>query len=170
MIIGSKLRVGPACSRLRLSVLGLALLIACSGDAGSADAASEEQLSMELAAVAEDMLAAVRAREADRVISYYDTASFIHFENGHSVSWSELAPQMRSFMGSAARIDLVWLEAPRVVLLGPDAALVHGIHSFEGALQDGTVLPDHTGTWSGVFRRTGGQWKLIHSHSSEAEQ
>jgi ketosteroid isomerase-like protein len=120
--------------------------------------------------VAEEMVAAVRARDPERVVSFYDSASFVHYEDGAVVSWAELEPQMRAFIGSASRLDLSWTGVPTVVLLGPDAALVYGIHRFEGMLNDGTTLPSHTGTWSGVLRRNGGTWKLIHSHSSEPEQ
>ena len=158
--------------RQRLLVLmGSALVMACSPgepDGAGGGAPTEERLSEEIASLAEDMLAAVRAREPDRVVSFYDAAVFVHYEDGREVPWTELEPQMRRFMESAARIDLLWMRAPTVVLLGPHAALVHGVHSFEGELQDGTVLPRHTGTWSGVFRRREGTWKLIHSHSSEA--
>jgi ketosteroid isomerase-like protein len=149
------------------------MLLACSSgnelqDAAESEAVPEAQLRAEVAQVAEEMVAAVRARDPDRVVSFYDRSSFVHYEDGAVVSWAELEPQMRTFMGSASRLDLSWTGAPTVVLLGPDAALVYGIHRFEGVLQDGTALPSHTGTWSGVLRRSGGTWKLIHSHSSES--
>jgi ketosteroid isomerase-like protein len=151
------------------------MLAACSPsgelhDAAASEAVTEAQLRAEVAQVAEDMVAAVRARDPARVVSFYDGATFVHYENGAVVSWAELEPQMRNFIASASRLDLQWTEAPTVVLLAPDAALVYGVHRFEGVLQDGTVLPSHTGTWSGVLRRSGEAWKLVHSHSSEPGQ
>jgi uncharacterized protein (TIGR02246 family) len=144
------------------------LLAACSSGADSTDNAQPEDELTHLTRHAHAMLAAIRDRDFDRVASFYDTdGSFVHFENGAQSSWPVLASQIRQFFDAAATIQLHWVGEPHIELLGPDAALVRGVHSFEGTLRDGTVMPSHTGVWSGILRRIDGQWKLIHSHSSE---
>jgi len=157
--------------RRTLAILVSASALACSPRAADRHAASAEVRSRDSVQVVThvvEMLAAIRARDADRAVSYYDSSGvFVHYENGREVPWKVLEPQMRQFLASAARIDLVWVGTPLVVPLGPDASLVRGVHAFEGVLQDGRTLPRHTGVWTGVFRRADGAWKLIHSHSSE---
>jgi ketosteroid isomerase-like protein len=131
----------------------------------------EPGLADTLVQFARDMVAAVRARDVARTVSFYGRpGEFVHIENGQVVRWRDLEQQMRSFMGSIKENRLEWVGAPRVLVLSRDAAVVFGRHSFSGIDGRGKAIRPHDGEWTGVLQRIGGRWKVVHSHSSDADQ
>jgi len=137
--------------------------------AGAQPPAAQEATLAELRRHAQAMLATLRALDVDGALALYDQSpTFRHVDNGKVTAWPELERQMRQFLTTAKENHLRWEGEPTIILLGNDAAVVFGLHQFSGVTADGTVIPPHTGVWTGVLRRIGGKWKIVHSHSSDA--
>lgn len=116
---------------------------------------------------AEDVLSALRAKDVERVLAYYEGGpDFIHVDNGTPVTWPQLEAGIRQFLLSVRVNDLQWDGRPRVLMLNDTTAVVHGWHRVSGVAGDGTPLPAHRGYWSGTFRKSASGWRIVHSHSS----
>jgi len=123
-----------------------------------------EDTAADLAQLAQKMARDLRDRNADAVLDIYGRrAEYVHIENGKEIPFAQLEPAVRSYLESVKTNEIYWVGTPTVLMLGSDAAVVYGTHQFAGA---GT-REAHRGKWTGVFQRIGGQWKLVHSHSSD---
>ena len=148
---------------MRLLTSAIGLLVMLGGSGGQAEGQRTELLRL-----AERMLEDIRSRNVEAVISHYDAGpDFVHIENGVLRTWRELEAQMREFIPSMRQNNLRWIGTPTVVVISPDSAVIYGRHSFSGIDAAGKALPEHQGFWTGVMRRTGGRWKIAHSHSSD---
>ena len=124
----------------------------------------------DLERLAEEMLAALRAKDADRVLAYYaPPPDFVHIDNGTPIPWPQLQAGVRTFLKSVRVNDLYWKGKPNVLLVSDTTAVIHGWHTASGIAGDRTPLKSHSGYWTGVFRRTADGWRIVHSHSSDAE-
>ena len=119
--------------------------------------------------LAEEMLAALRAKDTERVLAFYGGGpDFVHVDNGRPVTWSQLETGIRQFLSTVRVNDLRWEGRPRVLMLNETTAVIHGWHQASGIAADGTPLKTHTGYWSGVVRKSGAGWRIVHSHSSDS--
>ena len=147
---------------LATSLMLAALLVGQSPSPADSTRAALENL-------AEEILVALRAKDADRVLAYYAPGpDFVHIDNGTPIPWPQLQAGVRKFLGSVRVNDLYWKGRPNVLLVSDTTAVIHGWHTASGIAADGTPLKSHSGYWTGVFRRTPGGWRIVHSHSSDA--
>jgi len=115
-----------------------------------------------------EMLQQLRNRDADAVLAAYGRPDeFVHIDNGNVVPWLELEREVRAYLQSVESNELYWEGTPSVVVLDANAAVVYGTHSFHH--NEGGTREAHQGEWTGVFQRIDGQWKLVHSHSSDKQ-
>lgn len=120
----------------------------------------------DLEELVQKVLRDLRNRDADAALAIYGRQEeYVHIDNGRVVPWAQLEPQVRQYLANAKKNELYWVGTPNILRLGRDAAVVYGTHRFEG---DGS-RESHQGEWTGVFQRIEGQWKLVHSHSSDAK-
>ena len=114
----------------------------------------------------EDLAKAVRAKDIDRVMSFY-AADIVSFD---------IAPPLR-YVGADAK-RRAWLEA-FTAYTGPIAyevrelsatthgelAFVHSINHVNGTLASGHIT-DLWLRWTACFRRIDGVWLVVHDHVS----
>ena len=154
--------------RWRLAV-GLSVGSAASLPAQQLTRVEERALADTLVRFGREMVAAVRARNIERTLSFYGRPrEFVQIENGVRVGWPELERRMREFMGAVKENRLEWIGDPSVLILGRDAAVLVGRHAFSGIDAQGRPIPAHCGEWTGVLQRIDGAWRVVHSHSSDA--
>lgn len=123
-----------------------------------------------LEGLAEEILAALRSKDTERVLAYYEGGpDFVHVDNGRPVTWSQLEASMRQFLSTVRVNDLRWEGRPRVLMLNETTAVIHGWHKASGIAADGTPLKSHSGYWSGTFRKSAAGWRIVHSHSSDSD-
>jgi len=117
-----------------------------------------------LRAFATDMVARLRALDANGVIRLYgDTTRFVHVDNGVVIPWGELSRMMRTFFATAKSNPVEVVGEPDVMLIDRNTAVVYATHRFAGTAE----IPAHQGVWTGVLRRGADGWRVEHSHSSD---
>ena len=110
------------------------------------------------------MVGLLRARDTEGVLALYgDRSTFVHVEDGVARTWPELERGIRQYFARVTENPISVVGKPGVVLLGPDAAVLYVVHRLE----DRPGAPGHEGIWTGVLRREGGDWRIVHSHSSD---
>jgi hypothetical protein len=155
---------------MKASTTALALiLMACAPpprtEAPYLSAAQRAALGDSLQHFAERMFELARARDLEGTLGLYGRReSFVHIDDGRPIEWPTLEAGMRRTFAQLPRNDIRWVEPPRIIVLGRDAAVVVGLHRFGG----GAGVPAHDGMWTGVLERIGGAWKIVHSHSTDA--
>jgi hypothetical protein len=147
-----------------LSVTAAILVLGLELGAGGAAHVNQKSSAAGVLEAAQKMARDLQNRDADSVLALYGRREeFVHIENGKEIPWSALEPQVRMYLGSIKKNDISWVGTPKVLILGPESAVVFGAHRFGG---DQTHA-GHLGEWTGVFQLIDGQWKLVHSHSSD---
>lgn len=127
---------------------------------------AEGPLADSLRLFAMHMAELLRARDADAVAALYgDTLDFVHIDNGHVVTWAQMAPMMRNYLRTADANPIYVVGEPGVTVLDQNTAVVYIVHRIEAH----AGRPGHEGVWTGVLRRQREGWTIVHSHSSDRE-
>jgi ketosteroid isomerase-like protein len=119
---------------------------------------------------AQDAFSAIRNRDANRAIAMYDQSPrFLHGTNGTFETWAQLEPAMRAFLGAIKEANMQWVEAPRVLLVSRDVAVITGVSSFSGIDPEGRPIPARRGASTMVVQRLAEGWRIVHTHSSNPQ-
>jgi hypothetical protein len=149
---------------VRRGLLVVVCVAGCGGEANMGEI-HRAALTDSLGRHAEEMLATLRRMDAPGLAAMYGrTETFVHADNGKEIPWSLLEPQMRQYLAAATENDVRWLRPPKVLVLGENAAVIWGVHRVRS---DGD---SHDGVWTGVLERIGGEWRIVHSHSSDVAE
>lgn len=131
---------------------------------GGGQVLPEEQKRAVAAAVDSAMhayLAAVAARDADKVVGFYaNDPEFMAYIDGSTVNYDG---QVRAVRGVFAGVRALAFEpgAVKVTVVGPDAAIA--AFSFQETLTDTTGKEIHLrGTASWTWTRSSGGWLILH--------
>ena len=145
---------------------GLLMAVCVAGCGGEANTGETHRAALtdSLGRHAEEMLATLRRMDVSRVIAMYGrTEAFVHVDIGQEVPWQRLEPQMRQYFAAAKENDVRWLRPPKVLVMGENAAVVWGAHRVRSGSDS------HDGVWTGALERIGGEWRIVHSHSSDVD-
>jgi uncharacterized protein (TIGR02246 family) len=151
---------------MRAIIAGGAAMMAISGAAVPAAAATAETAKTQVQAVLNDSAAAWSAGDLDRFMTCYEPAPTTTYLSGgrfvHGYDAIRAMYAERFGGGSKAAMGELTLEIVDFRLLGNDYAYVIGrYHVHRDAASGG----DASGPTSLVFRRTGQGWRIIADHS-----
>lgn len=152
-------------SRIFLVVLGLA---ACSPPAvqplSTVDEVAAEEAVLELA---DSVLAAARARDADRFAGFFsDRPGFVYLINTRRLSSpSEVRSVLGAMLARQEVFDIRWGERD-VQVLAPGIAVVTGEFTTRARRVDGTTW-DVSGVVTFVAAREPAGWRVVSWHTSE---
>lgn len=156
-------------SAVAVILVGLALCLAACGAPGRRVASVAPSPEDAVAALADSILAAARARDADRFAAYFQAGEdLVYVLNTRQLrSRTALRDAFRAMLGRQRQFDPRWTER-RVQMLAPGAA------EFTGAFR--TTARDTSGAaWAaeGVVtfaaRLESGAWRVVNWHTSERE-
>ncbi|MFN0178312.1 MAG: nuclear transport factor 2 family protein [Gemmatimonadales bacterium] len=148
------------------ATLALALVLTgCRSTAtGELDPAARAAIADTVRSVSNEMIAAMRARVIDSVLTYYGKAT-AYVGNGDIGDWAAIVRGAPPRYASYTKVECVWREPFRVDVLSRAAAVVTAILDCEKA--------DTTGTsWREVVARTevlapeDGRWRIVAVHES----
>jgi hypothetical protein len=106
----------------------------------------------------------LRARDVAASLALYgDTTHFVHVENGVVIPWSQLSAMMRAYFATVTSNPVRIVGEPGVTVIDANTGVLYVTHRFD-AVGDRAA---HDGVWTGVVRRYGNSWKIVHSHSSD---
>jgi hypothetical protein len=146
--------------------LGLVGSFVLAGSAGAQELTSSHRAALadSLQQFAQRVERAMQRANADSILALYGRpAEFVNIEEGEAESFERMAADIREFTRNVSASPVRWVGRPVIVILSVDAAILYGTHRFEGA----AGIPAHTGIWTGVLQRINGQWRIVHSHSSD---
>jgi ketosteroid isomerase-like protein len=95
------------------------------------------------------------------VWSHSDTVTALHPLGGEQVGWNDVRESFEQVGGlaSGGRVDLV----DQRIDVGEDLAYEVGVERGQASLAGEKITIDQRVT--NVYRREGGQWKMVHHHS-----
>ena|SRR5688572_7478716 len=154
-------------------VVCLVVLTGCRAAVGNASgdarAESDARTVAGLAAFADSILAAARARDAARFTGYFAPGQELTYViNTRTLrSHAAVSDAFRSLLAAQREFDVRWTDR-HVTLLGPEAAVVTG--SFRTAARDtsGTAWAAR-GVVTFAARRGAAGWRVVHWHTSEVK-
>lgn len=102
-----------------------------------------------------------------KVAEFHSDSSFRYYRNmelsvGSNAEFKKLYPQILK----GTKSFKMKVENPVVQVLAEDAALIGFTAIAELITHDNKVLDVGTGAYTYVWKKTGGQWKIVHIHES----
>ncbi len=107
---------------------------------------------------------ALRAKDFNRATALYSSSDLTFLPTVSSDFIRDVPSTRRYFMAFVERLPVGEIVADNVQCLGPDAYLHTGLYTFMTGPEEGRVPVD--ARFSYMWRKTNGDWRITHHHSS----